>query len=120
MPLVLNHLDLPVPDLAATRDFFENFCGFTTVLTKGRDGLSVLTDQAGFTLVLSRSGETPCYPATFHIGFLLDGEAAVRTLHQKFSEGGVEAVSPLGSMRGGLMFYCRAPGGILVEVGWRP
>ena len=66
----LNHLDLPVPDIAATRDFFETWMGFTHDGTLGRDGLAILHDESGLVLVLSRLQRdgAQAFPATFHIG----------------------------------------------------
>lgn len=115
----LNHLDLPVPDVAATRRFFEAHFGFRHLETKGRDGLSILQDDAGLVLVISRAGEGEGFPRQFHIGFLQRDEAAVRSLHERFSMAGLD-VSPVSAMRGGVMFYGHAPGGILFEVSWRP
>ncbi len=50
----INHIDIPVPDIAATRDFFLNRLGFVHVATLGRDGLAILKDDHGTVLVLSR------------------------------------------------------------------
>jgi hypothetical protein len=32
----------------------------------------------------------------------------------------VQMLSPLHTMRGALLFYCHAPGPVLLEVSWRP
>ena len=50
----LNHLDLHVPDVAATRDFFRDHLGFTEIATRGANGLAILHDHNGLELVLSR------------------------------------------------------------------
>ncbi|HWU96285.1 MAG TPA: VOC family protein, partial [Sphingomonas sp.] len=79
----LNHLDLPVPDLAEARAFFERWLGFRHLQTLGDNGLSILSDDAGLVLVLSRLRRTGAqgFPDGFHIGFHLADEAAVATLH---------------------------------------
>jgi catechol 2,3-dioxygenase-like lactoylglutathione lyase family enzyme len=116
----LNHLDLPVPDIAATRDFFETWLGFTHDQTLGQDGLAILHDDSGLVLVLSRLQRrgAQAFPATFHIGFHLESEAAVRALHQRLHAGGHAHDGPA-HQRGAYSFYFIAPGDILVEVAHR-
>lgn len=116
----LNHLDLPVPDVAATRDFFETWLGFTHERTLGQNGLSILRDSGGLVLVLSRLQRqgAQTWPYPFHIGFHLETEAAVRDLHRRLTEGGV-AVGEASVQRGAFSFYFTAPGDLLVEVACR-
>ena len=116
----LNHLDLPVPDIAATRDFFETWLGFIHERTLGQNGLSILRDSAGFVLVLSRLQRegAQTWPYPFHIGFHMETEAAVSDLHRRMTEGGVD-VGETSVQRGAFSFYFTAPGGILVEVACR-
>ena len=116
----LNHLDIPVPDVRSTATFFERFFDLKLVEMKGRDALAILKDEAGFTLVLSpvRPG-AQALPEPFHVGFHLDSEEAVRAMHARITEGGVERVSALDHRRGALLFYCYAPGPVLVEVAHR-
>ncbi|QRN95440.1 VOC family protein [Archangium violaceum] len=122
MAMRLNHLDLFVSDVPGARDFFEAFLGFRCETTKGRDAMSILRDESGFVLVLSqfRKDSPTEYPTDFHIGFLQETEQAVRALHERLTAAGVENVSPLDQRRGALLFYFRAPGGVLVEISWRP
>jgi len=54
MAMRLNHIDLAVPDIAVARDFFETHLGFTHQQTLGQNGLSILRDEGGLVLVLSR------------------------------------------------------------------
>ena len=116
----LNHLDLSVPDVAAAASFFESAFDFTLLQTKGRDGMAILRGSAGFTLVLTRAVE-PCYPKTFHIGFLQDSEQAVHNAHARVTAAGVAVANPPALMRDSFGFYCHVPGGsILVEVSYRP
>lgn len=114
----LNHLDLFVSDVSRTREFFETFLGFRVEATKGKDAMSLLRDESGFLLVISkfRKDSPTEYPTDFHIGFHLGSEQAVREAHERFTSGGVEQVSPLADIRGGLRFYCRAPGDLLIEI----
>jgi catechol 2,3-dioxygenase-like lactoylglutathione lyase family enzyme len=117
----LNHLDLSVPDVASAVSFFEAGFGFTLLQTKGNDGMAILRGDCGFVLVLTRAQQTdrPLYPKTFHIGFLLASEQAVMDAYLRIEVAGINLPSPPRAVRGSLMFYCHAPGGILVEVSHR-
>ena len=120
----LNHLNLPVTDVAAARSFFERFLGFTTARFGG-DALSVLDDGHGTTLVLMNVGrvnpapdgsEPPVYPAGFHVGFILDSRAEVDAMYARLAAAG----HPLGHeprrQHGSYGFYVTALDGILFEV----
>jgi catechol 2,3-dioxygenase-like lactoylglutathione lyase family enzyme len=117
----LNHLDLPVPDVAETRRFFEQWFGFKLERTLGQDGLSILRDEGGLLLVLSRRLRRGSqeFPETFHIGFYLQSVDAVQMLYQQLSDAGVAAEPPT-ERRGAFSFYVAAPGGVLVEIAHRP
>ena len=49
----MNHLNLTVPDVVQTREFFETYFGFRCVAERGRDALAVLVDESGFVLTLN-------------------------------------------------------------------
>ncbi|MBB4837675.1 catechol 2,3-dioxygenase-like lactoylglutathione lyase family enzyme [Sphingomonas kyeonggiensis] len=117
----LNHLDLPVPDIAEARAFFERWLGFRHVQTLGDNGLSILVDGAGLVLVLSRlqRGGAQRFPEGFHIGFHLADEAAVTALHAGLAAEGLAGDPPV-HQRGAFAFYFIAPGKILVEIAHRP
>ena len=116
----LNHLDLPVSDVAATRAFFEQWLGFSHERTLGNDGLSILRDGDGLLLVLSRRQRQGAqeFPKQFHIGFYLESEEAVQGLYQRLAEAHV-ALDPPSEQRGVFSFYFNAPGDILVEIAHR-
>lgn len=119
----LDHLDLHVPNVAETRDFFINHFGLEPVETRGADGLAILHDEAGLELVISRPiekfGGADTLTAgwtTYHIGFTLASRAAVDRLHAELASAGAEIRFAPREMRGMWLFYCFAPGRILVEV----
>jgi hypothetical protein len=80
--------------------------------------MSILRDESGFLLVISqfRKDSPTQYPTDFHIGFHLESKQAVRDAHERFTSGGVEQLSPLTEIRGGLRFYCHAPGPLMIEI----
>jgi catechol 2,3-dioxygenase-like lactoylglutathione lyase family enzyme len=117
----LNHLDLPVSDIAQTRAFFERHFGFKEVYSR-EDGLTVLLDEDGFALTLSPlpEGKPVSYPDGFHVGFNVDCEDDLFEVHRTLVTAGVSIVRPLGDLAGTMTFHCHAPGSLLVEVAHRP
>ena len=116
----LNHLNLPVENVAETRQFFEQYLGFTTVETKGDNMLSVMQDEDGFSLVImannfNRNGNSK-YPDALHIGFLVSSKEEVNELYDKLKAGRVALEHAPSNMRGVYGFYFHAPGNILTEV----
>ena len=113
----LNHFDLAVPDLDAAVDFFENGFGFKVV--NSFDNMRILVGDGPFVLALTRCAE-PRYPDSFHIGFLQGSPEAVTQTYERLRAAGIEAQAPPAHMYGAFIFYCRVPGGILVEIAHRP
>jgi lactoylglutathione lyase len=122
MTMKLNHVNIAVPDVAATRAFFEKFFGLRCTETKGDNVLSVLVDEEGFVLILSNFEKqvTPRYPRDFHLGFLLrESVDQVNELYQRIRASGIEADPPK-KFHGSWGFYVVAPGGVTVEVSSYP
>ncbi len=118
----LNHVNIAVPHVAASRAFFEKFFGLHCTETKGDNTLSVLVGEEGFVLILSNFEKqvTPRYPRDFHLGFLLrDSIDRVDELYEQLRTSGIEA-NPPKKFHGSLGFYVVAPGGITVEVSSYP
>jgi hypothetical protein len=55
----------------------------------------------------------------FHLGFLTSDEMQVDAAHAAMKADALD-VSDVELMRGARRFYCKAPGGLLVEVGHEP
>jgi catechol 2,3-dioxygenase-like lactoylglutathione lyase family enzyme len=117
----LNHLDLPVPDVAATAAFFTTHFGFRLCETRGNNGFALLLGAGGFALVLTRRRAEGAqdFPDNFHIGFLVDSEATVNAIHARLRAADVPDLPPVSVQRGATLFYVHAPGGLLVEVSHR-
>ncbi len=117
----LNHLNLVTPDVAALAAFFRRFFGFELAAMRGADAFALLRGADGFTLSLMKPGkaEQAAYPENFHVGFFVETPESVRAKHAELSEAGLAPgeVQELGRA-GSVMttFYCKAPGGLLVEV----
>jgi lactoylglutathione lyase len=114
----LNHVNLTVPDVSRTREFFETYFGLRCVAEKGRDALAVMVDESGFVLTLNNFGKTTKveYPEAFHVGFMQESRERVDEIHARLKSGGFDVESPR-EFHGAWTFYFRAPGGFLVEVG---
>jgi catechol 2,3-dioxygenase-like lactoylglutathione lyase family enzyme len=111
----LNHLDLQVQDVSRTAAFFERYFGLCVRFDSGSSGLLILTDESGFVLVLQRAKSDERYPEGFHLGFLLEDVAGVRSLHARAVADGVPVSDVLVNGRG-TMIYLTAPEGYYVEV----
>jgi lactoylglutathione lyase len=118
--MVLNHINLTVPDVRRTREFFETFFGFRCVAELGREALAVLVEESGFILTLNNFDKATEveYPGVFHIGFMQDSRERVDEIYQQLKAAGFDAKPP-GEFHGAWTFYLRAPGGFLVEVGYQ-
>jgi catechol 2,3-dioxygenase-like lactoylglutathione lyase family enzyme len=118
----LNHLHLSVSDVSACAGIFARHLGFELVEASANGGFAVLSNSDGFVLVLMRHAKEiepqQAYPAQFHVGFLLSEEQRVTALHASMEADGLH-VSDLEFSRGARRFYCRASGGILIEIGHR-
>ena len=114
----LNHVNLTVPDVSRTRDFFETYFGFRCIAARGRDALAVLVDESGFVFTLNNFEKTTQveYPGAFHIGFMQESREQVNEIHERLKAGGFD-VEPPKEFHGAWTFYFQAPGGFLVEVG---
>ena len=72
----LNHVNLPVADVSATRDFFEKHFGFKCI-AEPTDANVVLTDNAGLVLAISNFDHADQVPKWFHVGFMQDSDDKV-------------------------------------------
>jgi catechol 2,3-dioxygenase-like lactoylglutathione lyase family enzyme len=116
----LNHINLPVNDVAASCAFFEQYFDFECTGKKGDNLIAILQGTDGFTLVLmadsfNRDGNT-AFPDAFHIGFFVDSREQVTAIHNRLLQDGFEVGQAPAPIRGGYGFYFNAPGNILTEV----
>lgn len=115
----LNHLDLQVPDAPALARFLVDHFDLQAVTRLDAPSLVVLTDGAGFSLVIQRRAhDHETYPSGAHIGFLLDDPAEVHAQRARIAAAGV-AISEVDVNGRGTTCYCRGPGDILIELGSR-
>src|SRR5260370_37606526 len=79
----LNHLNLTVPDVPRTREFFETYFGLRCVTEKGRDALAVMVDESGFVLTLNNFEKATQveYPGAFHVGVMQESRERVDEIH---------------------------------------
>ena len=114
----LNHVNLTVPEVARTREFFETYFGFRCITATGRDTIAVLVDETGFVFTLSNFEKTNEveYPGAFHIGFMQESRERVNEIHDRLKTDGFDVGAPR-EFHGAWTFYFRAPGNFVVEVG---
>jgi len=112
----LNHLSFPTNNVAETAAFFEKFLGCEIVAV----GDSCLLKRNGFDIVLDHvSEEVPVWPKNFHFGLELESLEDVHSLYKEFLEGGVQMETEVFNNSRGSRFFCRAPGGVLIEINTR-
>ena len=121
--MILNHVDLYVPDVTATSTFFVQHFGFREQLPRGTGRLAVLYDDTGLELVISEpvaklggAQQVALGVTTYHIGFRLPSTQHVDDVFAGLHAGESQQVDPPRRIRGRYLFYCLAPGNILVEV----
>jgi lactoylglutathione lyase len=114
----LNHLNLTVPDVAQSREFFETYFGLRCITEKGRNDLAVLVDETGFVLTLNNFDKVAGveYPGAFHVGFMQDSRERVDAIFERLKAGGFDPQPPR-EFHGAWTFYLKTPGGFSLEVG---
>lgn len=111
-----NHLSFPSRDVAATAAFFERHLEWQSTAM----GRSRVLKGYGFDVVIEDATDRPVdWPGNFHIGFELPSLESLRQLYTRFQEAGVELTTALISHDRGSRFFCRIPGGVLVELNTR-
>lgn len=110
----LNHLNLAVTDVPATKDLFEKYFGFTGLEEGSSEKFTVMFDDNGLVLTLMK-GEQVSYPGTFHVGLIQESEERVDEINHQLKDDGFD-VNPPRKFHGSWTFYFRAPGGFTVEV----
>jgi catechol-2,3-dioxygenase len=113
----LNHIDLPVTDLAAAAHYFEAGFGFVRQ-PSAHASMAILRNEEGFVLVLQQDSAAH-YPSTFHLGFLQPSDESVHAVYRRLMEAGLPVPTPPADSYGALAFFCSAPGGIRIEVSHR-
>jgi catechol-2,3-dioxygenase len=113
----LNHLNLTVTDVPATRSFLMKYFGL--IDGGGNNNIGFLRDDNGMVLTLTNAkvgGETEVrYPATFHVGFIQESEEAVNKINAQLKADGYD-VPPPSRQHGSWTFYFASPGGFTIEV----
>ena len=107
--MTINHLNLPVSNVAEATTFFESHFDFKCLETKGDNMIAVLRNPADFTLVLMSSkmnrNENTAYPDAFHIGFILDSTEKVNETFSKLKAGGIQLEREPQKIRDSFGFY---------------
>lgn len=116
----LNHLNLPVTNLAEARAFFEDLLDFQFLAQAG-EHIVALSDGNGFMLVLANAahfgdGEPPRYPEPFHVGFNLETRAQVDQMYERVAAAGLPLPHRPRYRAFHYSFYFTALDGILFEI----
>ncbi|SHE94101.1 Glyoxalase/Bleomycin resistance protein/Dioxygenase superfamily protein [Seinonella peptonophila] len=110
--MILNHLNLTVPDVTATKEFLEKYFDLKTYFVRGK-GFALLRDNHNLMLSLMKGTEVK-YPQTFHIGFGQESKEKVNQINQRLKEDGFDVKPP--EQLHNWTFYVMAPGNFNIEV----
>ena len=116
--MTLNHINLTVEDVVATRGFLEKYFGLRPHNPdKENPGFDLLFDDNNLvlTLIKGRRGVEIHYPETFHIGFAQPNAEKVNEINNRLREDGYD-VPPPSRQHGSWTFYFTCPGGFTIEV----
>jgi catechol 2,3-dioxygenase-like lactoylglutathione lyase family enzyme len=107
--MTINHLNLPVSNVAEAITFFESHFDFKCLEIKGDNMIAVLRNPADFTLVLMSSKmnktDNTTYPDAFHIGFILDSVEKVNETFSNLKAGGIQPEREPQKIRDSFGFY---------------
>jgi lactoylglutathione lyase len=115
--MILNHINLTVSDVQATKAFLETYFGMRCAEgDEERKNFVAMFDDSNLVLTLMTGGRSTeiKYPGTFHIGFVQESETKVNEIYQRLKEDGFEVEAP--QRHHAWTFYVMAPGGFSVEV----
>lgn len=115
--MILNHINLAVSDVQATRAFLMEYFGLDPQGMPGNDRIAFLRDANGMVLTLSNiDGATEVrYPGAFHIGFGQESPEQVDEINRRLRADGYDVPAP-SRQHGSWTFYFQAPGGFVIEV----
>src|SRR5215471_14565692 len=86
----LKHLNLTTPDVAGLAAFFERHFAFRRLLERGAGAFTILGNDDDFVLTLMKARTSDgAYPETFHVGFYVDGRAAVEAKRNELVAAGL-------------------------------
>jgi len=111
-----NHISFPSRDVEATAAFFERHLGCSSAAM----GRSRVLKRHDFDIVVEDASTRPVdWPHNFHIGFELPTAESLRGLFERLQADGVEFATGFLTHERGSRFFCRVPGGVLVELNTR-
>ncbi len=114
--LTFNHLSFPSRDVAATAGFFVRHLQWQATPM----GRSCVLKGHGFDVVIEDAADRPVqWPGNFHIGFEVPSLEDLQSLFKRFQAAEVDLSTGLISHERGSRFFCRIPGGVLVELNTR-
>jgi lactoylglutathione lyase len=92
----MNHVNLPVPDVAASADFMRDFFEATDLGPRQTTAMALLTDGYGTVINISNFNRVNevAYPGAFHIGFACGSREEVDAVHRRLTEAGHSAAAP--------------------------
>lgn len=111
----LNHLAISAPDVLASQRFYCTYFGF-----REGPGPGLLVNEDGFALAIHQATEMAPRPeldaSAHHFGFFLRTRQEALALCETMRSAGVPIAQEPTDHLGDVLFFCRDPAGLLVEV----
>lgn len=111
----LNHLAISARDVLASQRFYCTYFRF-----REGPGVGLLVNEDGFALAIHEATEVQPPPeldaSAHHFGFFLRTRAEALALYERMRSDGVAIALEPEDVLGDVMFFCRDPAGLLVEV----
>lgn len=110
----LNHVNVPVTDVDAAKEFLEQYFDFQYL---GGDGMVAVLEGEDDTIIgLSPVDSEDDVPDSIHIGFFVDNRETVDEMHHLLETEGYH-VGSVHERHHTYDFYVWAPGELTIEVG---
>jgi catechol 2,3-dioxygenase-like lactoylglutathione lyase family enzyme len=107
----MNHLAIAARDVEASRRFYCDYFGFKPAPMPG-----FLMGPHEFLLAIDEVAEDPKPPHWLHYGFHLASRVELTALYERMQKDAVPIVDPLKEQGRSMVYFCRDPAGLLVEV----
>lgn len=111
----LNHIDLPVSNVHHTAAFFERWFGFELIVNETASPLVIMRGTDGFSLVLQSRRGGDAFPEGFHVGFVVEDDAALVAFHAR-AQAEQLRIGEIQRTSRGSVTYLYGPDELLIEV----
>jgi catechol 2,3-dioxygenase-like lactoylglutathione lyase family enzyme len=115
--MTLNHVHIGTIDISRSQKFYESIFGFKKKLDHGAGVF--LQNNAGFLIAIDPVDALPTFPSWYHLGFCLDSENEVLSMHNRCKDLDVKiARDQMHEKDQFASFFILDPDSYKIEVSW--